>query len=197
MTPAVEERFWAKVDRRGPDECWEWRAGKNRTGYGLFGVDKGSKLSHRIALRFSGVDVPDGMFVCHRCDNPPCCNPAHLFLGTQFDNMRDCSAKGRVFAQAHPERLSRGDAHYSRLHPERLARGDKNGYRLHQERYPRGEGAYNAKLTEAAVRDIRKRHAGGGVSKSALAREYGVAHPVIRNVISRKTWAHVVDIEES
>lgn len=92
----VHERFWSKVDRSG--ECWNWRAGLNRGGYGAFRVGgKGSNTAaaSRIAWELTNGAVPPGLFVLHRCDNRKCCNPAHLFLGTLGDNNRDCKAKGR------------------------------------------------------------------------------------------------------
>jgi len=89
------EYFWSKVDIRGKDECWNWTAGKLPTGYGLFYRKGHSKFTHRIAWEFVNGIIPDGMLVCHHCDNPACCNPAHLFLGTDFDNMSDMIKKGR------------------------------------------------------------------------------------------------------
>jgi hypothetical protein len=95
----LPDRFWPKVDKRGEDECWEWQGSRSR-GYGriLIGGAKGRPYqAHRIAWELTvGHRLPDSIMVLHRCDNPPCVNPAHLFLGTQLDNMRDCAAKGRT-----------------------------------------------------------------------------------------------------
>lgn len=89
MTPA---RFWAKVDRG--DDCWEWTGIKDPNGYGRCGMF-GETLAHRVAWKLTREAIPGGLFVLHRCDNPPCCNPDHLFLGTQADNIADMDHKGR------------------------------------------------------------------------------------------------------
>lgn len=92
---ALEERFWPKIDRRGPDECWPWKASLTTTGYGRFKVWSYQDIrAHRVAYLLEHGD-PGELLVCHRCDNRPCCNPAHLFLGTQDDNTQDKMAKGR------------------------------------------------------------------------------------------------------
>lgn len=92
----IEERFWSKVDRRGPDECWEWQAYRDQSGYGRFTpTDRNQQPAHRVAWELTHGPIPDGMFVCHHCDNPPCCNPTHLFLGAPVDNTHDMIAKDR------------------------------------------------------------------------------------------------------
>jgi hypothetical protein len=90
-------RFWSKVDKRKNDECWPWLASarKKNEGYGAFWLDGRHQPASRVALLVSGVDVPAGMVVCHRCDNPTCCNPAHLFVGTPLENNKDKIEKRR------------------------------------------------------------------------------------------------------
>ena len=102
MEQAVIQRFWSKIDKRSPAECWPWKAGTFRTGYGQFktGRRSNSRLATRVMMELCGYDV-SGRFVCHRCDNPLCVNPGHLFLGTTQDNTRDRQSKGR---QARGER---------------------------------------------------------------------------------------------
>lgn len=88
--------FSAKVAKGGPDECWPWLGSCHRKGYGQFGDRSvGTRYAHRIAWEFAYGTIPDGMLVCHACDNPPCCNPSHLFLGTDRDNAQDRERKGR------------------------------------------------------------------------------------------------------
>lgn len=97
-------RFWNKVDQSGgSDACWEWQGYKSKGkwgGYGMVYLKIGEQkdfplLTHRVAYMLAVGDIPDDMFVCHKCDNPPCCNPAHLFLGTCQDNNLDMYRKGR------------------------------------------------------------------------------------------------------
>ena len=92
---SLEERFFAKVDRTGGDQaCWLWTGALNR-GYGSFQVGKRKAYAHRFAWALAHGPIPTGMLICHRCDNPRCCNAAHLFLGTCADNMADKTLKGR------------------------------------------------------------------------------------------------------
>lgn len=89
------ESFWSSVGRGADSECWNWKLSTNGVGYGMFFLSGRRHLCHRISWTLFNGAIPAGMCVLHKCDNPNCVNPSHLFLGTQGDNMRDCIAKGR------------------------------------------------------------------------------------------------------
>lgn len=159
------ERFWSKVDRSGgEDACWEWQAGTFGGGYGKFWIGFRLIRAHRFAWQIVNGEIPNGLEVCHDCDNPPCCNPKHLFPGTHQDNMGDMANKGR----------------------KRVAYGEKHGWHTHPERRPRGERNGNHKLTDVQVAEIRQRYAAGGVTQTELASDYCVSQVQISNIVKHK-----------
>lgn len=162
-TPKQITRFWSKVGfTANPNKCWEWQAYRNPRGYGSFGLTKtvGSHaiLAHRAAWELTYGEIPDGLFICHHCDNRACCNPSHLFISTNQDNVNDMVNKGRN---------SKGTKHaLNRI-------GEKNG---------------NHKLTAKEVKYIRERYAMGGISYKELGREMGISKPTIGHIIRREIW---------
>lgn len=150
--------------------CWNWQLSKDPRGYGYAWSDR-AEQAHRVSYRAFVGPIPVGMGVLHRCDNPSCCNPSHLFLGTQLDNMRDAAVKGRV----------RGH----------VSRGDDNPARRLPHRHPRGERHGNAKLTNLAVSAIRAELSAGGITFTDLAGRYGVSRQMIAMIARGKAWRHV------
>ena len=105
--------FWARVDVQDEDACWLWGGCLDAAGYGLIKFDGKNRRAHRIAWQFAVGKIPVGMFLLHQCDVRSCCNPSHLKLGTQAENMAEMAARGRWHAV--------GDSHRRQLSPERKA----------------------------------------------------------------------------
>jgi hypothetical protein len=94
LTPEQIERFWNGVEKLS--DCWVWKSSKAKNSYGRITIDKKRVLTHRVALFLAGVKLSKTDCVLHKCDNPPCCNPEHLFVGSRVDNNRDAKIKGRT-----------------------------------------------------------------------------------------------------
>lgn len=162
----VEQRFWDKVDKSGA--CWTWTAARSYQGYGLIGVRRaGVKMmdrAHRVSWEMHFGPIPDGLFVCHHCDNPPCVRPDHLFLGTAVSNGRDMQRKGR-------------------------GRGGVSGENNCSVKYPKvGERNGRAKLTAADVAAIRARYATGTETLRSLAAEFGIHNGTIGRIVKGERW---------
>lgn len=160
---AFEQRTVAK-----PNGCIEWIGPLHDTSYGRFTFKSKQRLAHRAAWELFRGDLPANACVLHRCDNPPCVNPDHLFLGDRGDNARDMAAKGRQWVQKNPQGRP--------VCPDELrARGEAHGM---------------SKLTQADVLAIRRRSSRGELGKH-LALEFQCAKTLISAVINGLIWAHV------
>jgi hypothetical protein len=104
----IEEVFWKHIKIGEDDECWEWQSAKLLRGYGKLRIGKTKKSAHRFSYELHKGEIPKGMCVCHSCDNPPCCNPKHLWLGTTRENTQDMIKKGRgVYASGEKSGVSK------------------------------------------------------------------------------------------
>jgi hypothetical protein len=181
-----EERiaaFWAKVNKESGHwwngiQCWFWIAGGTKAGYGTFSYGGRQIGAHCVSYILANGPIPDGLFVLHRCDNPACVNPDHLYVGTSKENTHDMMAKGRdqFTYRVQPERVPRGDDHYTRRNPELARHGEQLGH---------------SKLTDELVREMRRKYAEGGATQYALAAEFNVSVATVNRVVKRRLWQHV------
>lgn len=161
LTEQEIHKFWTRVQINRTDECWPWISYRLLSDYGVFRIQSGQWRSHRLAyLLHYGVD-PAGLNVLHSCDNPPCCNPLHLSLGTQTDNMRDASRKNRLYIPSLHGQAPKGDTHP------------------------------HAKLKESDIKEIRQMYASGEWLMKDIAARFGVSRPTISDVITGRQWSHV------
>lgn len=169
MTPnkSLEEAFFSGIG--DTTDCWIWAGNRMVSKYGkTYGraYFKGKAYkAHRLSWELHVGEIPEGMCVCHECDNTACVNPDHLFLGTNADNQHDCHRK------------------------RRRASGDKNGKRTMPELIQRGSSHHRSKLTEEDVLEIRR--LAGKVTQQSLADKYDVPQTNISCIQRRKTWTHI------
>jgi len=167
FTPEDIERFWAKVLILGPDECWEWQARRLPRGYGQFTNHQTKFYTHRLAYELKTGSAAE-QFVLHTCDNPPCCNPSHLFLGTHLENMKDMREKGRSLV---------GDRSIPRRFPESRPRGILHGQHV---------------LTEDEVRQIRDMYPASGLPQWRVAELFGIHGSTVGQIYRGENWKHLL-----
>ena len=174
FSEVAQKRFWTKVDKSG--ECWEWLAGKSPLGYGHFKDAGKTYRAHRYIYESQIGPIADGLCVCHRCDNPGCVRPDHLWLGTSPENTADKMSKNR-------HKVVSGDMHYLRRNPE------LQWLHRNPEKATRGEKHPSSKLTESQVIEIRS--LAQSLSTRTLAEAFSVCPANIKSILKRKTWAHI------
>lgn len=156
---SLTERFWAKVEKT--DGCWLWRGRRESRGYGHFTVSASRRVgAHRFAWELTHGPVPAGMSVCHRCDNPPCVNPAHLFLGTTDDNMQDRKKKGRYASITGP------NSHW----------------------FGKSKRGHGIKLTAAQVEKIRSLKGPGWNYRLKVAAQFGLSQAHVWRIWKGQCW---------
>lgn len=160
------ETFWARVLKKGSEDCWEWQGALTSSGYGNLTWSGKHVQAHRVAFLLSvgGIALQTGFrnegrakkyrrFVLHRCDNRKCCNPAHLFLGSMSTNQKDAYSKGR------------------KVQPR--------------------SGHANAKLTRAQVKELRRAYAAREAVQTELAATYGVSQRTVSLIVRNETYKDV------
>ncbi len=215
----TEDQFWSKV-KKPLEGCWLWTGStaKERGGYGTTYFNQKMWRSHRLAWFLVKGSIPKGKYVLHKCDNPPCVNPDHLWVGTQSDNMQDMHNKGRHPSPGQPPGEDHAMAKLTDQQVRDIHRRVEGGERQDQiakaykvcvdtvefiargrtwrhldlRPLPRRKGSNRpgAKLTEKAVVEIRRR-AEMGEKREDLASEFGVGKTTVFNIIKRRKWAHV------
>jgi hypothetical protein len=163
------ENFWRKaILTANAGLCWLWQGWikDKKKPYGIISIDGKSFSAPRVAYFLYYQIDPKEMHVLHRCDNPRCINPEHLFLGTNDDNIKDKVSKGR---QAKNTAWNKGTTGIS----------------------PSGENNGTSKLTVEQVKEIRRRYSKGVVGTSRLAKEFSVSNQAVKNIIHNKTWRNI------
>ena len=186
----IDVRLWKRVDKNGPvpihapelGPCWLWMGLIDKDGYGQMRNHYTMVRVHRLAYELQ-YDVPPGdNLVCHKCDVKRCIRGSHLYLGDHQTNAVDMYARGQG---------PKGERHGSKTHPERVPRGERHGWRTHPEAILRGSAHPTAKLTEAAVLEMRRRYAAKEATQYQLAAEFGVGQATVWRALKGKCWTHV------
>lgn len=185
-------RFWKYVDKKGADDCWPWLAFTDHAGYGQLKLGPRSigkwKMvgAHRISKYIASGPPPLDQLTLHHCDNPPCCNPRHLYYGTHKDNVYDCVKRERRAVIR-----TIGDRNGARKFPERVSVGLKRAWKAHPEFMARGEGSPKHKVNENDVREIRRLYGSGLANYPALREQFDLQNCALWKIIHRVSWRHI------
>lgn len=153
----LKEEFLQRIKKTST--CWLWQGSKDKSGYGQVGTTFfKTRKAHRVAYLLFIGPIPDGLCICHKCDNPPCVNPQHLFVGTYKDNVQDSLKKGRMNTN------------------------------LAKITYRKGERNQAAVLTEEQVAEIRDLYLTGDFKQIDLAKQFGVGQAQISRIIRKTSW---------
>lgn len=214
----LSHRVFSRVEIKGPEECWESTWYKTPFGYGRIGIKGRIYPVHRIVFELFNGPIEDGLVCCHKCDNPGCCNPNHLFKGTQKDNVHDMISKKRdvrVKGESHwkakltdsqieeiRKRYSEGGVYQyelakefgvSQTHIGKIVMGEfrkeQSGPLTHRGRIT-GSAHENSKLTEQQVLEIIRLNR-EGISQCELGRRFGVNQSLISGIVHGKRWSHL------
>lgn len=214
VSEKVLSRFWEKVNKKGESECWNWLSAKNISEYGQIEYNGNTIPSHRISWMIHNGEIPKDLYVLHRCNNPKCVNPKHLYIGTQNDNMKQMVNDGR---SCYGERHWCSKLNWDTVNKIREEYANDKNVTIHglSDRYrmsttamtyivlnkqfvdvnykpvhrsgQNSENARAAKLTWNRVKEIRKRYS-EKKSQKYLADEYGVSVSTISYIINNKIW---------
>lgn len=157
----LEEEFWKRIPKGNPDECWPWK--NQDSGYGQLTFNRKNMSAHRVCWEIHFGPIPNRLHVLHRCDNPPCCNPSHLFLGTNLDNIEDKINKNR---QANGQNVRKNHEHL------------------------KGELINTAEFSDEQIMEIRRRDS-IGESPTLIASAFGTSRSYIAQIVSGGCWNHL------
>lgn len=219
MAISLSDRFWQKVIKAPGDECWKWSGSRHPFGYGMIqqgGGAKGKITASRASWLIHFGKIPDGMYICHKCDNPECTNPDHLFMGTAQDNANDKEDKGRgirrmsaeandaIATLAHAGVAKRLIARAFKIDRNLIATAMKHGTinlpPPHVPKSPRlppspppigvGEKNGNSKITADDVLKIRALRE-QGQSTAEIANQFAIGKSMVSHICTRRCWTHI------
>ncbi len=208
--------FWSRVKTQSKSQCWLWTGSKDKDGYGYFTVGSSTRKAHRVAYLLANKSLPQGLCICHSCDTPACCNPRHLWAGSNKENCVDAVRKGRTLTGTRNRKakltesrvrkilaLRKQNLTYSQIAKivpcsdstvMQIVNGKQWQSVTHLRRVTPGlrRGLNHPRhiLTPKIVFQIRSMHAKGGI-KSEIALALGLNYHTVYSVLSGQTWSHL------